>query len=105
MPIPAAIFAFVIALLTTPISNNPPVNVASPDTLSVATQDLRCLTEVIYYEDPHEPYEGRLAVATVVMNRKKSPSFPKTVCGVVYQRNPRGCQFSWVCAQIGRAHV
>ena len=48
MPIPAAIFAFVIALLTTPISNNPPVNVASPDTLSVATQDLRCLTEVIY---------------------------------------------------------
>ena len=33
------------------------------------------------------------------MNRVKSKNFPRTVCGVVYQRTGRTCQFSWVCKQ------
>jgi len=36
-------------------------------------------------------------VATVVLNRVKNPSFPKTVCGVVFQRASGGCQFSFAC--------
>lgn len=59
--------------------------------------DVRCLAENIAYEAPSEPYQGKLAVATVTMNRVKSSSFPKTVCDVVYQRSSKGCQFSWVC--------
>ncbi len=33
------------------------------------------------------------------MNRIRSPFYPKTVCGVVYQgeRNRHGCQFSFTC--------
>jgi hypothetical protein len=33
----------------------------------------------------------------VVLNRVKNPSFPKTVCGVVFQRAGGGCQFSFAC--------
>jgi spore germination cell wall hydrolase CwlJ-like protein len=66
-------------------------------TVSISQEDLSCLAKNIYYEAPAEPYLGKLAVATVTMNRVQHPRFPKTICGVVYQRNSRGCQFSWTC--------
>ncbi len=53
----------------------------------------------IYFEARDEPVKGQLAVAQVIMNRIRSPFYPKTVCGVVYQgeRNRTGCQFSFTC--------
>lgn len=65
--------------------------------MAFTEQDVRCLAENIAYEAPDESFGGKLAVATVTMNRVATKGFPKTVCGVVYQRSPRGCQFSWVC--------
>lgn len=59
--------------------------------------ELMCLAKNIFYEAPIESREGKLAVATVTMNRVRHHQFPKTICGVVYQRNTRGCQFSWTC--------
>ena len=56
-----------------------------------------CLAKNIYYEAGAESYEGKLAVATVTMNRVEHAQFPETVCEVVYQRSRRGCQFSWTC--------
>lgn len=70
--------------------------------ISISQEDLTCLAKNIYYEAPAEPYLGKLAVATVTMNRVRHSSFPKTVCGVVYQRNKRGCQFSWTCGPKAR---
>ncbi len=59
---------------------------------------LLCLTQAIYYEAGFEPLGGRRAVAQVVLNRMRHPAFPKSVCGVVYQRNSTPvCQFSFVC--------
>lgn len=58
---------------------------------------VKCLADAIYYEAKDEPYEGRLGVATVVMNRVHNRDFPNSICGVVYQKSTRGCQFSWVC--------
>ncbi len=59
---------------------------------------LLCLTQAIYYEAGFEPIAGRRAVAQVVLNRMRHPAFPKSVCGVVYQRNSTPvCQFSFVC--------
>ena len=59
---------------------------------------LTCLTQAVYYEAGFEPVEGRRAVAQVVLNRARHPAFPKSVCGVVYQRNSTPvCQFSFVC--------
>jgi spore germination cell wall hydrolase CwlJ-like protein len=59
-------------------------------------QQVHCLAKNIYYEAGSEPYEGKLAVAQVTMNRTRHPSFPKTVCGVVYQQVNGIYQFSWV---------
>ena len=53
----------------------------------------RCLTQAVYYEAALEPREGQEGVAQVVLNRVRSPTFPNTVCGVVFQ----GCQFSFIC--------
>lgn len=60
-------------------------------------QEVKCLAENIYHEARSESYSGQLAVATVTVNRALSGNFPNTVCGVVYQKNRRGCQFTWVC--------
>jgi len=55
--------------------------------------DLDCLTDAVYYEARGEGPAGEAAVAQVVLNRVRHPSFPKTICGVVFQ----GCQFSFAC--------
>ena len=60
-------------------------------TTKIQEQETECLAKNIYYEAPYESYEGKLAVATVTLNRVKHKHFPKTVCGVVYQK----FQFSW----------
>ena len=65
------------------------------------TQQLACLTRNIYYEAASEPFEGKVAVAQVTMNRVETGRFGRDVCGVVYQKNVVYekviCQFSWTC--------
>ena len=65
------------------------------------TQQLACLTRNIYYEAATEPFEGKVAVAQVTMNRVETGRFGQGVCGVVYQKNivyeKAICQFSWTC--------
>lgn len=60
-------------------------------------REVECLAKNIYYEAGSEPRDGKLAVAQVTMNRVKSNQFPRSVCGVVYQKYKGVCQFSWVC--------
>lgn len=62
-------------------------------------RELECLARAIYYEARGEPYDGKVAVAQVVLNRARSRSWPDTICGVVHQGQSRGekCQFSYVC--------
>lgn len=61
-------------------------------------RERRCLATAIYFEARGEPKRGQVAVAQVILNRMRSPLFPETICGVVYQgqMNP-GCQFSFTC--------
>ena len=59
---------------------------------------LDCLTQAVYYEARGESPAGQAAVAQVVLNRVRSPLYPKSVCGVVYQgAQSRTCQFSFAC--------
>jgi len=62
-------------------------------------RELRCMATAIYFEARDEPVKGQIAVGQVIMNRIRSPYYPKTVCGVVYQgeRLRSGCQFSFTC--------
>ena len=43
------------------------------------------LAKIIHAEAKGEPYLGKVAVGAVIINRTKSPSFPNTIAGVVYQ--------------------
>jgi spore germination cell wall hydrolase CwlJ-like protein len=61
-------------------------------------RERRCLATAIYFEARGEPTRGQVAVAQVILNRVRSPLFPETICGVVYQgQNQKGCQFSFAC--------
>ena len=44
------------------------------------------LARLIYAESRGESYEGQVAVGAVVLNRTKSPDFPKTIGEVIYQQ-------------------
>ncbi|MDY4976799.1 MAG: spore cortex-lytic enzyme [Clostridia bacterium] len=50
-----------------------------------SSNDLELLARCVNAEARGEPYQGQVAVAAVVLNRVKSPSFPGSVSGVVYQ--------------------
>ena len=58
-----------------------------------------CLTAAIYYEAASETDDGMRGVAQTVINRVRHPSFPNTVCGVVFQGSQRAgvCQFTFSC--------
>jgi spore germination cell wall hydrolase CwlJ-like protein len=82
--------------------------VASYSPLSVVhtapvNNQLECLALNIYREAGGEPYEGKVAVAQVTMNRTANPAYPKDICSVVHQKtyvnNRAVCQFSWYCTR------
>lgn len=50
-----------------------------------ADSDEYLLGAIIQCESEGEPYEGKLAVGSVVLNRVRSSYFPNTISGVVYQ--------------------
>lgn len=62
----------------------------SPTPIGIS-QETECLAANVYYEAEGESFRGKLAVAVVTLNRTKSPDYPHTICGVVYQKG----QFSW----------
>ena len=45
------------------------------------------LARLINAEARGEPYIGQVAVGAVILNRVKSPKFPNTIAGVIYQNN------------------
>jgi len=62
------------------------------------TRERHCLSLAIYFEARGEPTRGQIAVGQVILNRVRSPAFPSTICGVVYQGQMQpGCQFSFTC--------
>lgn len=54
--------------------------------VTFADGDRKLLANIIYCEAGSEPYEGKVAVGAVVINRVLSSKFPDTVLGVVYQK-------------------
>lgn len=78
----------------------------SQDVVSIKTREkqLDCLAINIYREAGYEPFEGKVAVAQVTMNRVATGRFGNDVCGVVYQKSVIMdrvvCQFSWHCDSV-----
>lgn len=95
---------FTAKLLSWTIDNK--INAVVPMEESHITAELRdrqlaCLAKNIYYEAGGEPFEGKVAVAQVTLNRTESGQFPGDVCRTIYQKNvvyeKTVCQFSWYC--------
>ena len=83
-------------------------------------REIYCLAANSYFEARGEPFDGKIAVAQVVINRVKSKHYPNSMCEVItegpikeswktrkeptlpveervyYPRKDR-CQFSWYC--------
>lgn len=53
--------------------------------MGLSANDLKIMANAVYGEARGEPFEGQVAVAAVILNRVKSPSFPNTASGVIFQ--------------------
>ena len=93
-----------------------PVEVTPPEPVDpyagLDVDQVHCLAKNIYFEARGESMQGKIAVASVTMNRVHNARFPDTVCGVVEQaiysrwwkeHHDRmvpvkwKCQFTWFC--------
>lgn len=61
-------------------------------TPSISGKQFSCMANAVFHEAGNQSLEGKLAVASVILNRAKSSRFPDSPCDVVHQRN----QFSFV---------
>lgn len=66
------------------------VSVLDPS-MSVSDKEAECLAKNIFFEAGVEPWEGKIAVGQVTLNRMGAKRWQSTICGVVYAKN----QFSW----------
>ncbi|AOZ94282.1 spore cortex-lytic enzyme [Paenibacillus crassostreae] len=60
-------------------------SLATSNTMGLSENDLKIMANAVYGEARGEPFEGQVAVAAVILNRVKSPSFPNTPSGVIFQ--------------------
>jgi hypothetical protein len=94
------LIAILLTYNVTLVSKYVTTNYIQKTASSTFNKELECLAKNIYYEAGIEPYEGKLAVAQVTINRSESGQFPSNICDVVYQRKNNLCQFSWTCNQV-----
>lgn len=60
-------------------------SLAKSSKLGLSANDLKLMANAVYGEARGEPYVGQVAVAAVILNRLKSPSFPNSISGVIFQ--------------------
>lgn len=53
--------------------------------------DIYLMAQVVFAESRAEPYQGKVAVASVILNRLLHPGFPKSVEGIIKQRGAFSC--------------
>ncbi|HEY5563610.1 MAG TPA: cell wall hydrolase [Clostridiaceae bacterium] len=61
-----------------------------PD-IYVTEADIYLMSQTVFAESGGEPYEGKVAVASVILNRVRAPGFPKSVSGVILQKDAFSC--------------
>ncbi|NME83526.1 cell wall hydrolase [Clostridium sp. SM-530-WT-3G] len=59
--------------------------------LYITGEDIDLMAKLVAAESIGEPYEGKVAVASVVLNRTVSSSFPNTIKEVIFQKNAFSC--------------
>ena len=59
--------------------------------LYITQDDIELMANLVAAESIGEPYKGKVAVASVVLNRAANPKFPNSIQGVIFQRNAFSC--------------
>lgn len=59
--------------------------------INLTEDDVNLMAKIVYAESKGEPFEGKVAVASVILNRVLSPKFPDSVNEVVFQPNAFSC--------------
>lgn len=72
-------------------SSSPPATEQTNATTKVnvpqgfSQNDINLMANAVHGEARGEPYEGQVAVAAVILNRVRSPIFPDTISGVIFE--------------------
>lgn len=82
--------------LNSTIINMPKENVVdvfnhNDNIIYLTEDDINLMAKIVYAESKGEPYEGKVAVASVILNRVLSPGFPNSISEVVFQPNAFSC--------------
>lgn len=64
---------------------------ASKGTIYVNNSDIDLMAKVVFAESRGESYEGKVAVASVILNRCYSKEFPKSIREVIFQHSAFSC--------------
>jgi len=59
--------------------------------LYITGDDIDLMAKLVCAESIGEPYSGKIAVASVVLNRTIDPHFPNTIKEVIFQKNAFSC--------------
>lgn len=66
-------------------------NSMNNEEIYVTDDDVYLMAQIVYSESRSEPFDGKVAVASVILNRLKDPRFPKTIEGVIKQKGAFSC--------------
>ncbi|MGV8983849.1 cell wall hydrolase [Clostridium sp.] len=61
------------------------------DSIYITDQDIYLMSQVVFAESCGESDSGKLAVASVILNRTRDVGFPKSISGVINQKNAFSC--------------
>ncbi len=75
------------------------MSLSGTDSNTTSSNDLNLLAHCVYAEARGESYTGQVAVAAVILNRVKSPDFPNTIAGVIYQ------PWAFTCVNDGQINL
>jgi len=69
-------------------ANSPMTLIEKKDnSLTISNEEKNLLARLVHAEAKGEPYVGKVAVATVVLNRVEHKQFPDTIEEVIYEKN------------------
>jgi spore germination cell wall hydrolase CwlJ-like protein len=57
----------------------------------ISQDEIDLIAQIVYAESKGEPFIGKVGVASVILNRLYHPDFPKSVEGVIFQKNAFSC--------------
>lgn len=72
-------------------NDNEALETFNSNNIPISNDDVYLMSQIVYAESKGEPYEGKVAVASVILNRVLDPKFPDTIYDVIFQPKAFSC--------------